>query len=251
MNSRFKLDNKFKHKYQYDNERKYDLKLTNSTSYDKKDIVNKKNDDSQEISDKNYKDFYFSKYKHELNKVFSENLNIIQDIDDFWKFVNKYETVQKKLKISDISPNFLLNTIGVPELYHKLHCINFKLSYNFNELFTHILSIEKLTEKCLLKFQTIIILYLDFKQKEKFIKLKKLRNSQANLPVYQYKHEIIQTIKQERVVIIAGDTGCGKSTQVPQYLYSAGFQKIGIYKKKNFIFKIKNIIILNKFFLDK
>lgn len=249
MNSRYELDNKFKHKY--NNERKYDLKFTNSTNYDKKDTINKKNNGSQEISNKNYKDFYFSKHKHELNKVFSGNLNIIQDIDDFWKFVNKYETVQKKLKISDISSKFLLNTIGVPELYHKLHCINFKLSYNFNELFTHVLSIETLTEKCLLKFQTIIVLYLDFKQKEKFIKLKKLRDSQANLPVYQYKHEIIQSIKQERVVIIAGDTGCGKSTQVPQYLYSAGFQKIGIYnKKKNVIFKIKNIIILNKFFLD-
>ncbi|KAG6801736.1 ATP-dependent RNA helicase DHX34 [Apis mellifera caucasica] len=61
--------------------------------------------------------------------------------------------------------------------------------------------------------------------KKFLIKITKIFIS-ANLPVYQYKHEIIQTIKQERVVIIAGDTGCGKSTQVPQYLYSAGFQKI-------------------------
>ena len=28
------------------------------------------------------------------------------------------------------------------------------------------------------------------------------------------------------MVIIAGDTGCGKSTQVPQYLMQAGFNKI-------------------------
>ena len=42
----------------------------------------------------------------------------------------------------------------------------------------------------------------------------------------QHKQEIVEAIKKERVVIIAGDTGCGKSTQVPQYLYAAGFQKI-------------------------
>ena len=223
MNPRHESTNKFKSKYQhdrydqYDDEQrknKYDL---NSTNCDKR------------VIDKDCEDFYFSKYKHELNKVFSGNLNIIQDIDDFWKFVNKYETVQKKLKTPDSLPNFSLNTIGVPKTYHKLHCINFKLSYNFNELFARVVPVKALTKERLLKFQNIIILYLDFKQKEKFAKLKKLRKSQENLPVYQYKHEIIETIKQEQVVIIAGDTGCGKSTQVPQYLYAAGFQKIGMY----------------------
>lgn len=33
----------------------------------------------------------------------------------------------------------------------------------------------------------------------------------------------------EKVVIIAGDTGCGKSTQVPQYLMRAGYSRIGEY----------------------
>lgn len=37
-------------------------------------------------------------------------------------------------------------------------------------------------------------------------------------------------MKKEQVVIIAGDTGCGKSTQVPQYLMKAGFNKIGMWK---------------------
>ncbi|XP_060821777.1 probable ATP-dependent RNA helicase DHX34 [Bombus pascuorum] len=229
MSSRYKSDNKFRHKYQYDDEQKkskYDSKLPYSTDYDKKGILNQKSDFSQEITNKNTEEFYFSKYKHELNKIFSGNLNVIQDTDDFWRFVNKYETVQKKLRTPDILPNFSLNTIGVPETYHKLHCINFKLSYNFNELFARVVPVKALTKERLLKFQNIIILYLDFKQKEKFAKLKKLRKSQVNLPVYQYKHEIIETIKQEQVVIIAGDTGCGKSTQVPQYLYAAGFQKI-------------------------
>lgn len=36
-------------------------------------------------------------------------------------------------------------------------------------------------------------------------------------------------VQNEKVVIVAGDTGCGKSTQVPQYLHVAGFQNIGNY----------------------
>ncbi|XP_054004317.1 probable ATP-dependent RNA helicase DHX34 [Hylaeus anthracinus] len=186
----------------------------------------KRKRDTYHKSDRDYENISFSKYKYELNKTFSGHSNVVQDTEDFWKFVSKYEALQKKLNTPDASPNFSLNTIGVPQEYHKSHCINFKLSLSFNELFARVPSVEILTKQNLLKFQSIIVLYLDFKQKEKFTKLKKLRESQANLPVNQYKHEIIEAIKKERVVIIAGDTGCGKSTQVPQYLYGAGFQKI-------------------------
>ena len=49
-------------------------------------------------------------------------------------------------------------------------------------------------------------------------KLKKLRKSQSKLPIAEYKQQILDTVEQNQVVIVAGDTGCGKSTQVPQYL---------------------------------
>lgn len=41
------------------------------------------------------------------------------------------------------------------------------------------------------------------------------------------RYEIVTAVQNERVIIVAGDTGCGKSTQVPQYLHEAGFQNIG------------------------
>ncbi|XP_035720217.1 probable ATP-dependent RNA helicase DHX34 [Vespa mandarinia] len=173
------------------------------------------------------KNFSFSKYTNELNKVFTANTNLIPDTNDFWKFVHKYEMIEKRMNnTNEIERVSDLNSLGVPKIYHKTHCINFKLNLSFGELFARVPETKALTKGLLLKFKYIISLYLDFKQKEKFTKLKKLRETQANLPVAQYKNEIIETIKQERVVIIAGDTGCGKSTQVPQYLYSAGFNKI-------------------------
>ena len=47
-----------------------------------------------------------------------------------------------------------------------------------------------------------------------FGKLAKLKKDQENLPIYQYKEQIIHAARSFQVIIIAGDTGCGKSTQV-------------------------------------
>lgn len=41
---------------------------------------------------------------------------------------------------------------------------------------------------------------------------------QKNLPAYAHRLEFLQAIKNHRIVIVAGDTGCGKSSQIPQYL---------------------------------
>lgn len=68
--------------------------------------------------------------------------------------------------------------------------------------------------------------FLDFWQKQSFSKLAKLRREQKNLPIYQYRDKIVELVRRHRVVVVAGDTGCGKSTQVPQYLLSAGFSYI-------------------------
>lgn len=64
------------------------------------------------------------------------------------------------------------------------------------------------------EFQKILNLFVDFLQKEKLNKLKKLREGQANLPIAEFRNEILEKIAENRVVIVAGDTGCGKSTQV-------------------------------------
>jgi hypothetical protein len=44
---------------------------------------------------------------------------------------------------------------------------------------------------------------------------------------FLYRKQILTALRNENVLIIAGDTGCGKSTQVPQYLLEAGYKRIG------------------------
>ena len=42
----------------------------------------------------------------------------------------------------------------------------------------------------------------------------KIKRDRESLPIWQYKDKIIEAVNQNQVVIVAGDTGCGKSTQV-------------------------------------
>ncbi|GFP79875.1 putative pre-mRNA-splicing factor ATP-dependent RNA helicase dhx16, partial [Phtheirospermum japonicum] len=47
------------------------------------------------------------------------------------------------------------------------------------------------------------------------------------LPIYSYRDELLQAISDHQILIIAGETGSGKSTQIPQYLHEAGYSSRG------------------------
>ena len=53
-----------------------------------------------------------------------------------------------------------------------------------------------------------------------------MNRDKCNLPIFKEKNNIINSVKQNAISIIIGDTGCGKSTQIPQYLVSAGWSRI-------------------------
>lgn len=48
------------------------------------------------------------------------------------------------------------------------------------------------------------------------------------LPVEDYKQEILKSVRENQVVICIGETGSGKTTQIPQFLLDNGFCKRGI-----------------------
>ncbi|XVE85269.1 hypothetical protein DITRI_Ditri17bG0078600 [Diplodiscus trichospermus] len=50
----------------------------------------------------------------------------------------------------------------------------------------------------------------------------------ANLPIVQFENKIIETVEQNSVVVIIGETGSGKSTQLSQMLHRKGYTDSGI-----------------------
>ncbi|XP_011138730.1 putative ATP-dependent RNA helicase DHX57 isoform X2 [Harpegnathos saltator] len=57
-----------------------------------------------------------------------------------------------------------------------------------------------------------------FKEKQKNANYRKMKETRKKLPVWSNMTEILETVQQNQVVIISGETGCGKSTQVPQFI---------------------------------
>ncbi|XP_063706983.1 probable ATP-dependent RNA helicase kurz [Culicoides brevitarsis] len=51
----------------------------------------------------------------------------------------------------------------------------------------------------------------------------KIQAARLKLPILAEEQQIMETISENTVVIIAGETGSGKTTQVPQFLYEAGY----------------------------
>ncbi|GMY26470.1 probable pre-mRNA-splicing factor ATP-dependent RNA helicase DEAH4 [Fagus crenata] len=50
----------------------------------------------------------------------------------------------------------------------------------------------------------------------------------ANLPILQFEEQIIETVDRNPVVVIIGETGSGKSTQLSQMLHRRGYTKSGL-----------------------
>lgn len=47
---------------------------------------------------------------------------------------------------------------------------------------------------------------------------KLLLQTRSQLPVYKYRENILSVLHKENIVLIAGETGSGKSTQIPQFI---------------------------------
>ena len=48
-----------------------------------------------------------------------------------------------------------------------------------------------------------------------------IKETQLSLPIWPFKGDLIDAVRNHQVLIIEGETGSGKTTQIPQYLHEA------------------------------
>lgn len=56
--------------------------------------------------------------------------------------------------------------------------------------------------------------FIDFRMRRSLAKVVKIRRDRASLPIAAFQDAIVRAVASNPCVLVAGDTGCGKSTQV-------------------------------------
>lgn len=68
----------------------------------------------------------------------------------------------------------------------------------------------------------------DTEKNNDYSKRQKILEQRRFLPVYAVRQELLNIIRENSVVIIVGETGSGKTTQLTQYLHEDGYSKFGM-----------------------
>jgi len=61
-----------------------------------------------------------------------------------------------------------------------------------------------------------------------FAKTKSIREQREYLPIFSVREELLNVVRENSVLIIVGETGSGKTTQLTQYLMEEGYCEYGI-----------------------
>ncbi|NWS48869.1 DHX34 helicase, partial [Probosciger aterrimus] len=163
-------------------------------------------------------------YFHEQDPISS------QEIPNFWAFFERLRRFQSQRPGQDPAPEPPMSTphLNLPPHYDPRYRINLSvLSPDAEDALRGSRCRDPtIPQERRWEFRCALLHYLDFTQKQSFSKLLKLQRERAALPISQYRERLLAAVAQHQVVVVAGDTGCGKSTQVPQFLLASGYSHV-------------------------
>jgi pre-mRNA-splicing factor ATP-dependent RNA helicase DHX16 len=55
----------------------------------------------------------------------------------------------------------------------------------------------------------------------------RMQAQRKKLPAFAYRNEFLAAVKDNQVLVVVGETGSGKTTQLPQYLHEVGYTELG------------------------
>ena len=58
-------------------------------------------------------------------------------------------------------------------------------------------------------------------------KYNSILRTRLKLPVYKFKEKLLKKVSENQIVVVEGETGSGKTTQIPQFLVEAGYASPG------------------------
>lgn len=74
----------------------------------------------------------------------------------------------------------------------------------------------------LIQLQSVLsYLQTDLPKKAEDLEKQSIEATRKSLPIYDFRESLLDSIEHYQVLVIEGETGCGKTTQIPQYLKEA------------------------------
>ncbi|XP_075976970.1 putative ATP-dependent RNA helicase DHX57 [Anticarsia gemmatalis] len=130
-----------------------------------------------------------------------ELLNNEEDIKNFIQFDTRQFPDPGDTLFPQLIENSDLSKENLPSHYKKGENKDHRSNINFKEVLRENKEIAK-----------------RWTEKRSNDRYNRMMAARRKLPAWQKRNEILNTIKKSQVVVISGETGCGKSTQVPQYI---------------------------------